>query len=173
VRALADNPEAIADQHADPPQITEVAIDLPGVAGEICTDIRFTDDISFKLLSLVPLISGAGILGVLFSVSGDFPSTAATLGAFVGVFGSIVTFALYRWEVRNISTCSYLLKRAAALEKDFALPRNGHHLSRPAKPSVRFGRWHWGMGKTESERLLYTTVICSWLALPGVAALVA
>ena len=37
---------------------------------EICTDIRITDDISFKLLGLVPLVSGIGIFAVLDFLGG-------------------------------------------------------------------------------------------------------
>jgi hypothetical protein len=34
---------------------------------QMCTDIRFTDEISLKLLGLISLVSGAGILTVLFA----------------------------------------------------------------------------------------------------------
>jgi hypothetical protein len=169
---------------------------------QMCTDIRFTDDISLKLLGLIPLVSGAGILTVLFAGPDRSRSEAALLGAFVGLLGAIVTFAVYMWERRNLKFCEYLIGQVAALEAHSAdMPFRGHHLGRPEAP--RFGPWRmgkpeakrhdpkrggrmgkteakrhdskrgWRMGKTQAERILYTTVIISWLALPGIAALLA
>ena len=141
---------------------------------EMCSDIRFTDDISLKLLGLIPLVSGAGILAVLFAGAGRSRMDAAILGGFVGVFGAIVTFAIYRWEVRNSKFCSYLNSQVANLESDLRIPsEQSHRLGRPDPPRVWFGPWHPKIGKTEAERILYVAVILSWLALPGVAALVA
>ena len=141
---------------------------------EMCSDIRFTDDISLKLLGLIPLVSGAGILTVLFAGSGRSRTDAAVLGSFVGIFGAIVTFAVYRWEVRNSQFCAYLNSQVARLESDLGIPPGqSHRLGRPSAPPVWFGWWHPKIGKTEAERILYVAVIASWLALPGVAALVA
>jgi hypothetical protein len=146
----------------------------------MCLDIRFTDDISLKLLGLIPLVSGAGILTVLFAGPDRSRSEAALLGGFVGLLGAIVTFAVYMWERRNLKFCDYLIQQVAALERDnqqvAALEKDnaditycGHHLGRPVAP--RFGCWR--MGKTQAEGILYTSVIISWLALPGIAALIA
>src|SRR5262249_31616269 len=82
---------------------------------------------------------------------------------FLAVFGAIVTFALYRWEVRNIRTCDWFRTRAERIEQyTFGFPK------RDAKPSLPiFGI---GIGKTEAERLLYWTAIAAWLLLPAIAA---
>lgn len=137
---------------------------------QMCLDIRFTDDISLKLLGLIPLVSGAGILTVLFAGPDRSRSEAALLGGFVGLLGAIVTFAVYMWERRNLKFCNYLIKQVSALEEDNAdITYCGHYLGRPVAP--RFGCWR--MGKTQAEGILYTSVIISWLALPGIAALIA
>ena len=153
---------------------TTPLLTVEGRYREMCSDIRFTDDISLKLLGLIPLVSGAGILTVLFAGAGRSRMEAAILGAFVGVFGAIVTFAIYRWEVRNSQFCSYLNSQVARLESDLGIQsRKSHRLGRPSPPPVWFGPWHPKIGKTEAERILYVAVILSWLALPGVAALLA
>jgi hypothetical protein len=164
---------------------------------QMCTDIRFTDDISLKLLGLIPLVSGAGILTVLFAGSERSRWEAALLGGFVGLFGAIVTFAVYRWECRNVDFCTFRRGQVEYLEKNVS--RLSQHalkldrpealeLVRPKAPLVCFG-WHrkkvdtdgerlcfgWRrqIGKAAAERVLYTAVIVSWLALPGIAALLA
>jgi hypothetical protein len=68
--------------------------DATQVYEQVCENIRTTDDISFKLLGLVPLISGSGIV-VLLSTNTSFSRLPLVL--FVGIFGAVVTFGLYRW----------------------------------------------------------------------------
>jgi hypothetical protein len=81
---------------------------------EICPNVRTTDEISFKLLGLVPLVSGGGI--VLLLDAGKRPAwSPATI--FVALLGAAVTFAIYRWEVRNIQICRCLIERGAQLEE--------------------------------------------------------
>jgi hypothetical protein len=133
---------------------------------EICTDIRTTDDISFKLLGFVPLVSGIGIFAVLDLIGGKVASWPTTV--FVALFGATITFALYRWELRNIQTCKWLRDRAAELEREEFELTVGPFLGREQAPMVLGRR----MGKTEAEKLLYTTTIAAWLALPAIAAIV-
>ena len=111
---------------------------------QICADIRFTDNVSLKLLGFVPLVTGAGIFTVLFAGPGRDAREAAILGGFVGLLGAIVTFAIYRWEVRNLEFCKHLRQQVEHLESK---------------------------GKFKEEH--GTSVIVSWLALPGLAALLA
>ena len=67
--------------------------------GELCSNIRATDEISFKLLGFVPLISGAGIIGVLSAEEKlSLPSEAVVL---VAVFAAAVTVALWPWNRGN------------------------------------------------------------------------
>jgi hypothetical protein len=83
---------------------------------ELCSNIRATDDISFKLLGFVPLLSGAGIITVLSAKEKlELPPAAVVL---VAVFAAIITVALYRWERRNIGICVWLIARAADVERE-------------------------------------------------------
>src|SRR2546430_14568220 len=87
---------------------------LERLYAETCAQIRATDEISFRLLGLVPLVSGVGILVLL----GDERLSWSPATAFASVVGAVVTFALYRWEMRNVDYCSLLIKRAAELERE-------------------------------------------------------
>ena len=113
--------------------------------------VRATDEISFKLLGLVPIVSVAGI--GLFATAGK-----AWIGAtiFVSAFAAVATLALYVWERRNIGTCRWA--------RDEALRIAG--LRGPASPSVGGRR----IGKKEAEKLLYGTTFFAWLAFPGLVA---
>jgi hypothetical protein len=87
---------------------------VDNVYAEISASVRTTDDISFKLLGLVPLISGGGIF-LLLDASKQPDWSPVTI--FIALFGAVVTFAIYRWEVRNIQTCNWLIARGAELEE--------------------------------------------------------
>lgn len=148
---------------------------------EVCANIRVTDDISFKLLGFVPLVSGAGIVVVLIQSSVQW-SPAIYL---ISMLGAGVTFGLFRWELKNILTCNWLIRYAEALEfhaihgdKVLGPVGVGQFYRRPTAPglfpelrskdSTSAAR---GFGKTEAEKLVYSLVILSWLILPGIARL--
>jgi len=131
-----------------------------------CTNIRETDETSFKLLGFVPLVSGSGIT-VLLSTNTTFSRLPIVI--FVGLFGAVITFGLHRWELRNVGTCNWLIKLGADLEQHrFGLAR-GQFLDRPPAPEL-FGL---RMGKTEAERVIYWTAIVAWLLLPVVSLIAA
>jgi hypothetical protein len=133
---------------------------------EICTNIRTTDDISFKLLGFVPLVSGIGIFAVLDLLGGEVASWPTTV--FVSLFGATITFALFCWELRNIQICRWLRERAEDIERDeLKLPVGPFH---GRDDSRRFLGIGWG--KERAEKLLYSTTIAGWLSLPGIAAMI-
>ena len=99
---------------AEPRDIAPLTVDR--YYGELCSNIRATDDISFKLLGFVPLISGAGIIAVLSAREKLALPPAAV--ALVAVFAATVTLALYLWERRNIAICIWLIARAADIERE-------------------------------------------------------
>ena len=108
----------------------------------LCTNIRFTDDISFKLLGLVPLFSGSGLF--LAVMRSDYFWSPAIYG--ISLFGALVTLGLFRWELRNIQICMWLIARGGDLEKteDATTARQFHRRSRSPL----------GIGKTEAEKLI-------------------
>ena len=119
------------------------------------TNMRATDEISLKLLAAIPFVSGVGISLLVRKPTEAFPAGARLL---VSLFAAVVTFAIYRWERRNISNCRYYRSYAARLEDKYGISPTGQ---KPSKKNRFFSR-RWG--KTEAEILLYFTVIAGWLA---------
>lgn len=123
------------------------------------TNMRATDEISLKLLAAIPFVSGVGISLLVRKPTEAFPAGARLL---VSLFAAVVTFAIYRWERRNISTCKHYRSYAADLENKHGVsPTEQKPPQEPPKEN-RFLSRRWG--KTEAEILLYWTVIAGWLA---------
>ncbi|MBC8003204.1 MAG: hypothetical protein H7X97_11520 [Opitutaceae bacterium] len=125
---------------------------------EICTNIRATDEISFKLLGLVPLLSGAAIVTVSKN------DVSQGLLWLVSIFGALITFGIFRWELRNIQTCKWLFSCAAEMERnEFGVTSGQFSGAKEGNKAPRlFG---WRAGKTEAEWFIYVMTMLSWLAL--------
>jgi hypothetical protein len=121
---------------------------------ETCSNIRATDDISFKLMGIVPLLSGATFL--TFFLKGEAFAKAGPVVVALSLFAALVTLGLFRWELRNIQTCSWLIQRAKGLEKIVAT-----EAQLPEKPKAPQG-----IGKTEAEQWIYAVTIIAWLCVP-------
>lgn len=80
--------------------------------------IKETDNISFKLLSFVPLVSGASIVGLIVNAK----ALPLLILLVIGWLGALITYCIFRWELRNIQTCERLRKLAEALEKKLKMP---------------------------------------------------
>jgi hypothetical protein len=120
---------------------------------EIRADIRATDEISFKLMGLVPLVSGAAFLTFFFE---DKVRAQPHVVVALSLFAALITLGLFRWELRNIQTCSWLLRRSEAMEEK----ATGIKPARPKAPR--------GLGKTEAEKAVYSVTILTWLLMPAV-----
>jgi hypothetical protein len=127
------------------------------------TNMRATDEISLKLLAAIPFVSGVGISLLVRKPTEAFPAGARLL---VSLFAAVVTFAIYRWERRNISTCKHYRNYAEEMENKYGISPTGQkppqELSKEPQKENRFFSRRWG--KTEAEILLYWTVIAGWLA---------
>jgi hypothetical protein len=126
---------------------------------EICSDIRATDEISFKLLGLVPIVSGAAFVTLFFREDlAAKPPLLVTLA----LFAALITLGLFRWELRNIQRCEWLRRRAKALEKGLAVAdTDPAQLASQPEPPL-------GIGKTEAEKWIYSITILAWLSIPPV-----
>jgi hypothetical protein len=148
---------------------------------EICQNIRETDETSFKLLATVPIAAGigSGALAVLekSTLLEQGYAGFAVLG--LSVFGALITFGLFQWELRNVQKCKWLISRAAKLEQQMAA---GHTLTQQFDgmaspdelaasrlqdirlPSLMKLPW----GKTQAEQLIYCAAVGIWFVPMGI-----
>lgn len=145
---------------------------------EICNNIRVTDDISFKLLNIVPVLSGIGATALVYIEKNNVSSGYLSL-AVIGfsICGALITLGLFKWELRNIQKCNWLIERAGDFERgllqgtpqtskiqfaDFNDEIKNLKISRVFKKTWR-ETFEMSWGKTESEKLIYSTAIAVWL----------
>ena len=86
-------------------------------------------DVRFKLLALVPTLSGAAV-----AVLGRPSSTAELLA--VGLIGLIATLGVLLYELRNTQLYDYGLRRAQWLERELGLG-SMHGAGRAGRPLLR------------------------------------
>ena len=122
----------------------------------LCADIRATDEISFKLLGLVPLVSGTALITV---VLGD-PPLDESLVVVLALFAAAITFGVFRWELRNLQTCRWLIRCAEYIEEE-ALGRQDSPNRLPLQPKPPQG-----LSKRHAEKWIYAVTIATWLGLP-------
>src|SRR5262245_11383376 len=121
---------------------------------EFCATIRATDEISFKLMGLVPLATGATGLALFL---GEAQLTGKeSLVVSLALLAALATLGLFRWELRNIQTCNWLRRRAEKLEEAYGPRCVAVGLTGP--PSR--------IGKTEATKAIYCITILGWLMLP-------
>jgi hypothetical protein len=118
--------------------------------------IKETDEISFKLLGLVPLVNGAALLTAVLGIG----SSQAQAIVVLSLFGAVVTLGLFWWELRNIRYCLWYIALAEPFEAA-VLAQVGVRDELRKRPSAPGG-----IGKRRAEKLIYSTVIFSWLVLP-------
>jgi hypothetical protein len=131
---------------------------------QLSSNIRATDDISFKLLGLVPLVSGAALGTLLLKDAEPIGERLSpSLITLFALFAAAVTLGLFRWELRNVQECAHLIGVARALARE--------RLVGVGVPPVRQARppGPQGIGKTEAEKIIYGATILAWLALPPAA----
>jgi hypothetical protein len=132
------------------------------IYAEVRAGIRETDSISFKLLGLVPLVSGTALISLVLQSR----TLSSGLVILLALFASTITLGLFRWELRNVQTCSWLIKYADSLEAHALTAKGMGEMFRPRPKAPQ------RIGKTEAEKLIYAATIVAWLALPiGIGAL--
>lgn len=121
---------------------------------EIRASIRTTDDNSFKLMGLVPLVSAAGLL--TFFLEQPIPCEKAPLVVALALVAALITLGVFRSELRNVQTCDWLKKQAEKLEEPIVSARGV-----PEQPDRPLG-----IGKTEAEKWIYSITVSAWLSMP-------
>ncbi len=154
-------------QSAPSADLTSIPMDF---YKEICTNIRATDDISFKLLGIVPTLSGIGA-GTLTLLERNQSLKAHSDSAVIvfSVLGLLIAFGLFKWELWNIKKCRWLIARAANFERRFTQPEKAD------KEKIQWVGWEdeqnsiemysifdrpWA--KTQAEKFIYGVAIAAW-----------
>jgi hypothetical protein len=136
------------------------AVTAANVYEQTCQSIRETDDISFKLIGLIPVLSGGSILA-LFGIKIE-RSVSDPVILSLAIFAGLTTLALFRWELRNIQTCNWLRARAQQLEESVLIAPRLREM--PDSPSWFGGES--GFGKTEAAKFAYFITVVAWLGFP-------
>jgi hypothetical protein len=93
---------------------------------QLCESYRAIDDFRGKLLGFLPLASGAGIFLLIREPGKDI---APALLTSIGVFGFVITFGLFVFEIYGTKKCTELINVGKELEKSLGV--NGQFLTRP------------------------------------------
>ena len=99
---------------------------LKDVYQQLCDSYRAIDDIRMRLLGLLPIATGAGIL---ILSDGGTRAPATGVSAVVGLFGIVVTLGLFLYELHGIKKCAALIDAGKLIER--RLQVNGQFLRRP------------------------------------------
>jgi hypothetical protein len=140
------------------PLSTEEQTLLMGLYTEICNSWRKLTDVRFKLLGLVPVVSGFFLIRAL---SGGDLSPDIRVG--IAVFGFIVTLALWAYEVRNSQLYDDLVSRGRRIEAELGFD-TGHFRGR-LKPSSRYllGALRVRIQHDTAINLIYGGSVAAWL----------
>ena len=117
---------------------------------EVCNSYHAIDNARIGLLGLLPLVSGTGIVVLLNTDWIDLDKIHYLL---IGLFGFVVTLALFLYEIRGIQHCYFLIELGKEMESSLGV--RGQFTKRP-KPFI-------GSGKPSAARLNYPIVIAAWV----------
>lgn len=123
---------------------------------ETCRQHNAITDFRAKLLALLPLASGAGVL-LLLGRAAD----TRFLGA-IGLYGLAVTFGLFLYELRGIQRCITLRDQAAGLEQELGVPAGlGQFRDRPRAALGGF------VGVEGASWVVYLAILAGWAYVAG------
>lgn len=100
--------------------------DLKATYQQVCESYRAIDEMRTKLLGLLPLATGAGILVLSGRNSAGPP---AALAAGIGSFGILATLGLFSYELHSMKKCGALIDAGRLMEESLNI--NGQFRRRP------------------------------------------
>jgi len=121
---------------------------------ELCTSYRAIDDFRAKLLGLLPLITGGGLVVLTKDVAQVPPDAFLPIGC----FGALVTLGLLAYEIYGIRKCHALIDAAQVLEKRMILPVPGQFRARPLSV-LGF------VNEPFAAAIIYPAVMAAWIYL--------
>jgi predicted enzyme related to lactoylglutathione lyase len=126
---------------------------------EVCRSYHEISGFRAKLLGFLPLASGAGV--ILLLQQGETEDSRDFLGP-IGMFGAVVTVALFLYELRGIQRCHTLEGQASALERRLALgSQEGQFMGQPERKGEGF------VGPPGAAGIVYIAVVFAWMYVAG------
>ena len=118
---------------------------------ELCKAHDGISDFRAKLLALLPIASGGGIL---FLLSDKLTDESKTHLLPIGIFGALITAGLFIYELRGIHKCNAFISLGARFEAACG----GRFTAESAAPAVlnKF------IGATWAALIIYPAVIGAW-----------
>ncbi|MEV7888635.1 hypothetical protein ACWD3I_20255 [Streptomyces sp. NPDC002817] len=123
---------------------------LRAVYQEICLSYRAIDDFRAKLLSLLPVVSGASV-GLLI---GRDPGDPKPVWLPIGLFGFVVSLGLFAYELYGIEKCGSLIHAGRHIELGWIV--EGQFVRRP-HALAGF------MNEPFAAMLVYPAVLAGWM----------
>jgi hypothetical protein len=122
---------------------------------QVCKSYEGITEFRGKLLTLLPLATGTGAFLLLDQGQSPF------LGA-VGLFGVVVTFGLFAYELRGIQRCHHLEFQAEVLERELELKQHeGQFWDAPRRLLGDM------LGPPLAGLVVYLAVATAWLYVAG------
>jgi hypothetical protein len=138
---------------------------LRAIYQEICASHNGIADFRAKLLALLPIASGVGIFLLIDKSTGGRPDFNVKFLVPVGLFGFVVTFGLFMYELRGIQDCVLLRARAGAIEKTLGVAVAGSQFRR--RPEAQFGGLADEIG---AGWIVYMAVMAGWVFVAAAGA---
>ena len=143
---------AEASNHPPPDAAENLkAGNLQPVYDQLCDSYRAIDDIRMKLLGLLPIATGAGIL-VLTGAAKALLQRGLSLP--IGLFGLIVTIGLFSYELHGIKKCGYWIDAGQKIEESLGI--YGQFQRRPHELAGF-------IDAPFAASIIYPAVLASWL----------
>jgi hypothetical protein len=120
---------------------------------QLCLSYRAIDDFRAKLLGLLPLITGGGLI----VITKDVVNVRNDVFRPVGIFGALVTFGLLAYELYGIRKCHALIQAGRRLEGRMSL-RAGQFIDRPRSVLGL-------INEPFAAAIIYPAVMAAWIFL--------
>lgn len=128
--------------------------------GEVSNNFRTLTDIRFRMLSLLPIATGA--VAATAAIKGDLTSIGSLP---FSLFGLAATIGLATYNARNDQLYNELVGRAASIERSLGLP-DGSFANRPKDwLTIRWNGIHWKVNHGMAIATIYTASVALWLSL--------
>lgn len=127
---------------------------------QICAGHDGIADFRAKLLALLPIASGSALLVVL---KGGFGTSEGHWMA-IGLFGALIAFGLFLYELRGIHYCNSLIVAAQKLEAEL----RGEECPAITAYCCRPDAHPWLVSSTWAALVIYPTTIGSWIYIAAI-----